>query len=431
VVTALDGTFCIQPESQAEVGSVRIEANGFEAVEFPLQEQAARTGLELTYTPHVVDLGIERPESVTARHPRTDPSELELVLEGPERSLVLAHSAPSESGQTDLSFSPSELNAPGVYSIYVRQGAEKSTPRTLLVRAKVNLELIDVTRERGALHVTLATSAQGALVQSGQVELTLDPHRILSSELESGRAHLEVPRGDNPFQASFSYVPLSPEYLAGAPLRLDIPKRESLFPAWSVHALLLILFLFWFRKRWRRRSNAAPGPNEVVESIALEPEEHPLPGVRGTVVDAHTQEPQVCATVTLLSLSASGESSLGQTNTDQAGRFTLLVEADPGRPLAVRVEQKGYRSLRGTVTRGLLRIQLIEQRRGALMDLVRWARGAGSGWREARAPTPLEVARQSHAEGRSERGIWAEQVNVEAFGADSPSPPSETPPPQP
>jgi hypothetical protein len=414
--TASDGTFCLKPEDQALPSRLRAEANGFEGIDVPLEPEAVRARLEIVYAPHVIDLGADDQGSITVRHAATNPTELELIARYGKESTSLGRTPPGPSGQTDLRLSSRQLHQPGSFELVVRQGDMASEPWPVLARAKIDLKLIQVTTENRIVRVFVAAQAGAVLAKNGRVEVMLSAGQRLASLVKDGRAALEIPRSQKDELVNIAYVPLAPEYLAGASVKLNIAAQASTSPNWLVHAALLSAFLFWFTRRWLRRPRPSLLEPDDAESVVVEAKPKMARGISGRVVDAHTGEGQSRATVKLIQVQAVGEAVLGTTTTDEAGRFAIPVQADQVGPFAVEIDQPGYRPLRWPIGLGQLRIQIVERRRAALMDLLRWARRAGSPWTLARAPTPLEVAALSHAQGHGERGVWAEQVNVDAFG---------------
>jgi len=266
----------------------------------------------------------------------------------------------------------------------------------------------------------------------GAIEARLDDGRTIAgaSSLEGGQARVvatfSVPAAPSPNDETFvrfRYVPDTPWFVPGTPLRLAQPVRTA--GPWSRLPLLLAgaLVLGWLvlarvapvGRGLARASRPQRGPADHAARAHLEllrPNAE-ASGWSGQVVDAHDSAGVGGARVAVERRGFERVMTVAQTIADAEGRFALEAhEIAPGDELVA--EGPLHVALRRPVPpSGELRVALILRRRAIVERLVRWARRRGRPYDTRPEPTPGQVRRAAASEFAIAR--WADAVERAAF----------------
>ncbi|HQY60298.1 MAG: hypothetical protein IPF92_10270 [Myxococcales bacterium] len=286
--------------------------------------------------------------------------------------------------------------------------------------------------EEGIPIEVLATTAAGP-VSEGVVEATVGDVVVGAARVEGGRANLVVTfsaEGGGTREVRVRYLPQSPWHLAGPEVRGELALRGP--SSWSraplaIAGLLLVGWLVAGRRRAvpspARGGEGAGAARVPTERASLEVVPHAAGTARrgeytGTVEDAHEGVPLARVRVRVERRTFAGVETLADAVTDDAGRFSFVLEAKlPGDSLAAEGPFHA-RFDEALPQPGALRIALITRKRRLVERLVGWARRVGGPYDARPEPTPGHVRRA--ARGR-DAGVaaWAAAVERAAYDHQS------------
>lgn len=298
--------------------------------------------------------------------------------------------------------------------------------RSVLIRDRVNLEVIEVESQKTAIY--LKVSARGTQVldpslSEGLVEARLRGAFLALSPVKNGTALLELKPDYAEQSVSLIYVPAAPSWMPGEPLSVTLPRGARGFRWAGVHTLGLLLFSAWLGYAWLRPAPRKEGRSNPPPRKAVLQESGKRTGpISGEVRDAHTGLPLAQVELMLLTIGIESSDALESTSSDEQGRFQFKTHLESHSMLRVVVTGEGYMTLTSTPRAVHLTIFLTERRRALVQNLVTWARALGPPWYRKAAPTPGTIAAVARDLGRVDAEQWADNVTEAAY---RPTPPSE------
>jgi hypothetical protein len=452
--TDAEGRFCLILPASTLPGArlTYTDAAGYlGAAELKLPSTPAMRSLELSFGAVPTELSLDTPiqgiEVSSALPPGGTPmtgeTQLDLGLLTPHGAFGVIASTFVHPGERARFEVPSAaFGAPGTAVLVARvagtalDGTEArqritKTASVSLLPSSLSLEV----REGETFELPVNVRWARGDVDSGTVEARADGRAVAAAPVQKGSAKLVIPGSwsggtsavapDQPRTIELHFVPSSPWWKPGPPAVVPVsfqpPSNWSHLP-WLVGALALFgwVALIWKRPPRRARS-LTPVAIEPPGRESLSVEDASDGALRGQVLDAHSSEPVLGATVRVTESGIERELELANVPCDAEGRFDLSLAASLA-PRRLHVQAAGYAEMiRPLPQRGRLVVHLVTVRRSVLEQLNAWARRKGSPWYQGGSPTPAEISEtaRSRSDGRVER--WANDVEMAAFGPDEPS----------
>jgi len=290
---------------------------------------------------------------------------------------------------------------------------------------------------RSTAHVTLAEDVQAVargevgelllelkpphgVVQTGVVEATHQGRSVGSAPVTNGRARLRFdvdPGSAERFELTVQYLPSSPWWRPGAPLRVVVPVDPPSILTRVMLGLVVLLgiagvIVSWHRSRKLPALNTRRRP--LAAGVHVVTSRRGARGYSGTVVDAHDGRPLGGVTIIVRAPSLQDDGVLHRCETDRYGAFAFELD---GRPEGTEMmaESGSHSAERKHLPGGgRFRIALMTRRRAVLRRFAAWVKRSGKPYEIEPEATPAHVRRTAD---NGDITDWASEVEVAAFSA--------------
>lgn len=439
-VTDEQGRFCLWLESGGDLAKLKfVGGEHFEPaqVQLSLAQLAAPPTLTLQTSPEFLIGQQENPVRIVVEHPPSSAeAQLQLRLFDSRQTELGTLRSPLDAGQATFSLGAPFIRTPGPLTLEATllsgtagELAKASTQVDAITIVSVQVaDLPPKVRAEEAFPVNVSTTAGGAPVDAGWVEVRSGALPVAIGPVVSGHANVQVTlSGSRRHNAELSvhYVAADPWHRPGAPV---LHQVEVLGPLPWLHLPWAVFALgagFWVLRTWRRPMRA------VIQTLSNLAGASPRAGARaasgprsdwsGVVQDAHTRQPLTGVKVSLTAPALKTALVLHETVTDEYGAFVL-----PGMPLPEGARLLFTLKTHSTLNQAapgpcVLEVDLVDRRRTLLAAFHEWIRATPLTPPHFE-PTPQCVATSARHASDSPSESWAVRIDEAVFG---PTPPDE------